>query len=267
MEIEKFNPTLAELNKLVEKTKNIIASDLKDKEQIALVKESRIELKNARVSITKKGKELREEAVAFQKAVIVKEKELIAIIEPEELRLENIEQEAKILKQKEERLAVLPSRKERLAEIKDEVAITDDEILLMDSPTFEEYRNTRITNYNNKIAFEIQERERKVKEAEVAIHRQKELEEAKEKARVEERERMERYEKEKKEREVIEAERKVKEEKEKIEKEEIQLAKEKMYQKFLKENGYEEKNKNNFHLIKEGKSIKLYKFLGEYITE
>ena len=93
-DLEKFDPTVAELTAMVAKTKKLKATDLEDKAQLAIVKENRIVLKKARVQIEKRGKELREDALKFQRAVIAKEKELIAIIEPEEDRLEAIEQEA-----------------------------------------------------------------------------------------------------------------------------------------------------------------------------
>jgi hypothetical protein len=146
LNIERFDPTVAELTALVDKTKNLTTVDLKDKEQIAVVRENRIALKNARISIQKKGKELREDAIKFQKAVIVKEKELIAIVEPEEERLEKIESEAKELALREERAKTLPERKERIATAIDgsptEIEImTDDQILNIDDNQFDAYIN------------------------------------------------------------------------------------------------------------------------------
>jgi len=54
---------------------------------------ARMDLKNTRVDIGKTGKLARDDANAFAKAVIEKEKELIAIIEPEEKRLNAIQTE------------------------------------------------------------------------------------------------------------------------------------------------------------------------------
>ena len=78
MNIEKFDPTTSELNTLVEKSQLVTVTDINDTKQMKVVTAARIELKNARVSITKKGKELRDEANKFAKAVIAKEKELIS---------------------------------------------------------------------------------------------------------------------------------------------------------------------------------------------
>src|SRR5260370_38000405 len=112
--IEKFSPTKAELATMAAEAQAITQEAAPQK-----IREMRIALKKARTTITKIGKELREDAVAFQKAVISKEKELIAIIEPEEDRLEEIEAEAESIREREERREFLPRRKERLLAIGD----------------------------------------------------------------------------------------------------------------------------------------------------
>lgn len=86
LNIEQFDPTLADLQKIVALTKNVTVTDFKDKAQLELVHQNRIALRDVRVKITKKGKELREEATKFAKDVITHEKELIAVLEPEESR-------------------------------------------------------------------------------------------------------------------------------------------------------------------------------------
>jgi hypothetical protein len=48
---------------------------------------ARMALKTARVEIEKRGKDARADALAIQKAIIAKEKELVGLIEPEEQRL------------------------------------------------------------------------------------------------------------------------------------------------------------------------------------
>lgn len=52
---------------------------------------ARMALKTTRVDIEKTGKEARDEAIKYQKAVIAAEKELIALIEPEEARLKELQ--------------------------------------------------------------------------------------------------------------------------------------------------------------------------------
>lgn len=159
-ELDKFNPTVAELTLMVEKTKGLTI-DIQDKGQLSIVHTSRIELKNARVKIEKAGKALREEAIAYQKAVIAKEKELVGIIEPEEDRLAAIEEEAEKFAIRKERLEKLPTRKERLLAIpySHHLEPQSDEVLLdMDANAFEAYLNSRTSS-----CFAIEQREQQAK--------------------------------------------------------------------------------------------------------
>ena len=159
--IEKFDPTVAELTALVDQTKDLTAVDLKDKEQLELVRTSRITLKKKRVQIEKFGKELRDGANKFAAAVIKKEKELIGIISPEEDRLKAIEAEAEQLAIIEERREKLPARKERLAALEDGVEVSDDDLLAMDSTQFEAYFNARVADKNEKVRQQQEEDQRK----------------------------------------------------------------------------------------------------------
>ena len=93
LNIEKFSPKKAELIALADKSKGLVINGVDDKIGYSLVHDTRMELKRARVEIAKTGKNLRADALSFQKAVIEKEKELIAIIEPVEKDLE-LKQEA-----------------------------------------------------------------------------------------------------------------------------------------------------------------------------
>jgi len=224
-ELIKFDPTVEELNKIVEITKNINVSDLKDKKQLEIVKENRIALGKARINIAKAGKALRESAVKFQKDVIAKEKELIGIIEPEEDRLQLIEDKAKELAIREERLEKLPLRKERIEklEIIDYVLKTDEELLLLDAVEFEAYFNSLVAYKNEYTARKIeQERlateERTRKEREAENKKMLEEQEIKMKKIQEENEKI-RLEQQKREAELLARENKIKEEKERIERE------------------------------------------------
>ena len=73
---------------------------------------ARIALKNARLTIEQVGKDARGDAIKFQKGIIAKEKELVAIIAPEEARLQelqdavdNAKAREKAAKEEAERLA------------------------------------------------------------------------------------------------------------------------------------------------------------------
>ena len=174
--LEKFDPTVEKLTAMVKVSAKISATDLEDPKQLAVVKENRIELKRARVQIEKTGKSLREEAIAFQRAVISKEKELIAIIEPEEDRLAAIEDEAKALTTRKMRLTQLPIRKERLSDITHKYGVEDEALLGMDEAEFEACFNSCVA-YSN-------EREREIAE-EAARAAQERIEQANEAKRKE----------------------------------------------------------------------------------
>lgn len=181
--LEKFDPTVAQLTGMVEKTKGLTVADLKDKAQLETVRKARIELKKTRVAIEKYGKDLRDDANKFSKAVIAKEKELIGIIEPEEDRLAAIEEEAEKLAIREERMQKLPARKDRLATIGDSVEVSDEDLLLMDANDFEAYFNARTADKlkadrekaeaDQRIKDEENRKENERKEAELAEERRK----------------------------------------------------------------------------------------------
>lgn len=80
---------------------------------------ARMDLKNTRIDIQKVGKDAREEATAFSKAVIAKEKVLIGIIEPEEARLQKIQDEWDAAREAE-RQAKVRAEQERIAAIERE---------------------------------------------------------------------------------------------------------------------------------------------------
>lgn len=268
LSIEKFNPTVADLQSLVAETKNIIASDLTDAKQLKVVKANRIKLRDARVTITKTGKQLREEANAFNKAVLSKEKDLLAIVEPEEERLKSIEQAAELLATIEARKIMLPTRRASLESIGDGVEISDLELLEMDDMTFATYRTMRVSAK--------EEAERAAQEAErQKAEREKELEEAKKQAAAEAEERAkreadERVAAERKAKE--EAELKLREEQERQEREkreaeerakveQARLEKEKDYTQWLKDNGYDEKV---MKLVDLGDEVWMYKLVAKY---
>lgn len=100
-ELEKFDVTTETLKAMVEPVKGLTIAGIDDRDDYIKVRESRLMLKNKRVEIEKNGKALRENAVKFQRAVIAREKELIDIIEPEELRLKNEETKYEQLKEQQ----------------------------------------------------------------------------------------------------------------------------------------------------------------------
>lgn len=297
-DIEKFDPTVAELTKMVKATAGITATDLEDPAQLAIVRENRIALKKARVQVQKRGKELREDALAYQRAVIEKEKELVGIIEPEEERLERIETEAKELAIRKDRLEKLPVRKERIAAAGlDDFHDRDDEgLLMLDANEFEAYFNELGAK---KLEHDREETERKAREEEEARAeaarkeqeerdriaaekqaeqdaKQKELDEKeaklaeerraidheKEVKAAEERARAEEQERQKREKEQAEAETKA--EAARKAKEKKELEKREAYIAFLKEHGYTKATAKDFHTEETEDAWVLYKKVGSF---
>lgn len=86
-------------------------------------------LKNARVAVEKRGKEVRDDATKFSKAVIAEEKRLIAITEAEEARLQKLRDEfdAEIERQKEELRKAEQARvdgiRERIEDIRNQQSV------------------------------------------------------------------------------------------------------------------------------------------------
>jgi hypothetical protein len=290
MNLEKFDPTVAELTKVAEESRAIVVTDFDDPKQIEAVHAKRIELKKTRVSIEKRGKELREDAVKFSKAVIAKEKELIAIIEPEEIRLDQLEDAAKQHAIEKERLLKWPGRKERLAELGYKGGVNDDTVLrMMDDVQFESF----IINVKAKIEAErlavqrteqlareadlkrredeLEAKERAAKaeeEAKARAEREKAEAEAREKRRAEELEKA-RLEGERKAKE--EADRKAAEEKARIEREEkerkdaeAKAERSRRFKSWLAEQGYTEATEGEYLIQHTETHAMLYKRVGTY---
>jgi len=297
LNIEKFNPTKADLIKLADKYKSLEIKGIDDRIGYNIVDEARKDLKKKRVELTKTGKELRDEANQFAKKVISIEKELVAIIEPLELELKAKQDEIDLIIEKNKRKALLPDRIEKLKSIN--VEISEDEILEMDSDTF-------LAFFNEHKEYYLAEKERKLQEEKDKIEEQKKIEELKKQREEEiERAKKEAAENAKKEAEEhakkiqeekdaetarkikeaedkakkaeedriradlerkLEDERKEKEEQERIEKEKQEkaaLEKEKKYKQFLKDNGVTAANKDNFIIKKVDEKILLFKKIGE----
>ncbi len=180
MSLDDFSPAREALMLLAEKAKAI------DVTVFDTVHETRMQLREARVSLTKRGKEMREGAMRFQKEVIAKERDMLAIIEPEETRLEKIEAELKLRKDIEDRRSELPSRIAALASIGDDIDVDEDELLAMSDTEFNEYRLRRI---DAKLEKNRQEFEAEKKAAEETARRLAAEEDAKRRAQVEEDER------------------------------------------------------------------------------
>jgi hypothetical protein len=81
---------------------------------------ARMVLKNRRIEIEKHGKEKRDEAVKFSKAVIAQEGKLVALIEPEETRLEKLQKSWDDAREAEKQAAIAAEQK-RVDDLMDRV--------------------------------------------------------------------------------------------------------------------------------------------------
>lgn len=112
-ELKKFNVTDSAIHELREKFMPLSISSIADKEGAKKVREARLVVKNERVKVEKMGKELRADAIKFQKAVIAEEKRIVSLLEPIETHLE--QEEARIEEEKEQlRLEAERLKKERI---------------------------------------------------------------------------------------------------------------------------------------------------------
>ena len=137
LNLDLFNPKKAELVTLTENVKDLKINGIDDVEGYEKVKVAQKELQQTRLDIKKKGKEAREEALSYQKGVIVLENELLEVIVPVEKQLKDKRDGIDEMKRIEKRKKSLPDRLLRLLEIEIQGDAT---ILLgMDDKQFNEY--------------------------------------------------------------------------------------------------------------------------------
>jgi hypothetical protein len=114
-----FDETKAKLAELAVQSERIV--EITNPAGYHEAQRARVELKSTRVDIQKRGKAAREDATAYSKAVIEAEKELIAVIEPEESRLQAL-QDAWDAAREAERQAKIDAERERVDTIQKRIA-------------------------------------------------------------------------------------------------------------------------------------------------
>lgn len=156
LNLEEFNPKRAEVIALADKYRGLVIKDINDVEGYEAVHKAQMELVHTRTDIVKSSKAARENAVAYNKAVLKLEKDLIAEIEPVELILKNQKENIDALKAKASRVALLPSRRAKLVEV--EATLSDDEIINMDANQFQDFLNqakhTQLVAHEEKLKLE-----------------------------------------------------------------------------------------------------------------
>lgn len=266
LDIEKFDPSVAEIQAIVSRSEGVTVTDFTDRAQLEAVKDARLTLRDARVAITKKGKELRDDALQFQRAVIAKEKELVALIEPEESRLQALEDEAKHLALMAERRALLPQRREQLKKIDPnaDAKLSDEDLMALDATQFQSFLNVVMAEKNAADAKLLEEERKKLELEKADENRRKELAEAEERGRKEAAEKAERERKDEEDRKekarLAEIER-VAEEKRKLESQQA-------YQAFLRKHGCTPENRKEYYTTQDlAGSITLWKKVAVYNPE
>jgi DNA repair exonuclease SbcCD ATPase subunit len=81
-ELQKFNVTDAAIAKMSADYMGLTINGLDDKEGFNVVHKARMDVKNRRIEVTKIGKELREDAIKYQKTVIAEEKRIVGLLAP-----------------------------------------------------------------------------------------------------------------------------------------------------------------------------------------
>jgi len=232
-----FNPAADELIKLAEWYRGLTINGIDDDIGYQMVREARKTLQSTRIQITKRGKEMRADAVARQKSIIAEEQKLVGIIEWTEEELKLKEETYKGMVEADKRRKILPERLEELAKIG--VTLDEDTILSMDYDQFNKYiLDQRQAILDAREAAIKAEEDAKI-EAQRATQREAELEKARqdaaEKSRIETENRMrqEALDKEA-------ADKKAKEDAEKKEKEDLKrVEQKKRYQAWLDTNNYD----------------------------
>ena len=150
-------PTIEEMEKNIENSKNIFAKDFTKKE-IKVIADARILIKNNRISVEKFAKLFKDYLNNAKNKVIETEKNIVENLKAEEERLKLEEQKIDEFLEKEERKALLPLKKEKLQEI--EMELTDEEILNFSEEEFGEFFANEKIKYLEKKEEERLEKER-----------------------------------------------------------------------------------------------------------
>lgn len=235
--LEKYSLMISDLNALAERARQSSEPN----------KALRMELVKTRTSLEKIGKFLREDFTRKGKEVIAKEKELIAIIEPEEKRLKMLEEAVEREEMLKVRRLQIPERQARLLSIG--VLATEEYLLGLDSVQFEQFFNDNQAEINNRKQEELKKREADLLEAENKLKEEERAKEREELARKQERDR-------------IESERVAEEEKKRIEKE--RLEKEQKFTEWRASLGYTKENSGEFLQVNKDGEIVLWKKLGTF---
>ena len=270
--IIKFDYTLEALQGIA---KDFEKTDLTDIEK---VKEEHRKFVKIRTTIKKQEKEMVDGANEFRTKVFDKRNEYLAITEPIEKKLKDILDMEEHKKVMEARLQSLPSKKQALSSL-DISAVTDEFILSLDDTQWVTFFGEKVNESNANIARKEQDKKREEERVQREVQIKKEAEERseREKKQLIEKadqdkkdaiEKLQHEQKEKEDREKARLEREAIEKKEaeekariKAEQEKAKLESDKKYQKFLKDNDY---NESTDKIIVVGIEQRIYRLVATF---
>lgn len=175
-----FSPKKEELELMIKKSKDLTIAGVEDKKGYDLVRAARMKFVKTRVQIGKDGKALRDEALVFNKKVIAREKELIAMIGPVEDELFHKERIINEEKEKLKNKEALPKRIERLKGI--DAVVDNDFLLSMDDKKFNSFFIAKKDYYLAEKERKIKKEQEKIEAEKKKLEENKRLEEAKKEA-------------------------------------------------------------------------------------
>src|SRR3990167_4039175 len=139
LSLKEIEPGIAKLTEMAGAVRGLTIAGVDDVAGYKAVHDARMGLRAERVRIAKACKAIREKAVEFQKSVIAKEKEYIAIVEPTELELQGKEEAVDLEKARIKRAAAMPAREEKLRAI--DAPYSYDLVIDLDDEAFSAYYN------------------------------------------------------------------------------------------------------------------------------
>lgn len=256
MDLDKFDPKIADLQTIVADTTHITSIDLKNDTELELFKTCLKTLQQARLKITTTGKMLRDESNAYSKAVIAREKELLAVVEPEEQRLKQIKEDAEHVELMKVRETMTPFRIKTMKERGLTESQYPENLVALDAEQFETHVSLKVQENNEAELIKLREEKEKRDKEEYEKQHAQEVKDAADNARLAEIER-------------VATESKMAEVKatQEAEDEKKRIQGDAKYQAFLKEHGYTLETKGDFVIEKVGNKVRLCKILAIYTIE
>lgn len=142
-ELQKFDITDAVIESMKDQFLPMKINGIEDDNGYRQVNKARLFVKNKRVEIEKRRKELKADSLEYGRRIDAQAKYLTELIAPIELHLEKeqdaVDKERERTKIRKAREAALPERINKLAELG--VFITDEELMVMDDLEFNRYYN------------------------------------------------------------------------------------------------------------------------------